>query len=351
MLVRACLARGVGLAEATAERDRRRRAWRTSGCPTSAPPRARRPRSPSAGPRAPGCRSSWPLRGPRSRDGDPAGRGLLRAPGPRGRARADRLRARGQRGRRGDRRGRALRALGRRVPQLPRPDAAIGRDVRSRRAAFTCIAATACTGAPTSCAGPRATGPRCCCARSSRRSASRSCGLAAARRRSAICAAGPGRLAAAFGITGDLNGTRSGRDAGAGELRVLPRREHSGIAVARGPRIGITPRRRPGVAVHARRVAVGLRSSGRRPDRPTRGSPHERTRTQRPGPRARRGAGRADASTASRASTRSAHKLDLGRPCGSSSGSIRPRRTSTWVTAWCSASCASSRMPATSRCW
>ncbi len=49
---------------------------------------------------------------------------------------------------------------------------------------------------------------------------------------------GPGRLAAAFGITDDLNGARLSDGTGDGGLRVLPRRED--VAVARGPRIGIT---------------------------------------------------------------------------------------------------------------
>ena len=87
MLVRACLARGVGLADAHRRRDRR------------GGPRGRRPARPERrrerrgqdllrrDRRASGCRSSWPQRAPRSRDGEPAGRGLLRPPRSRGRAR------------------------------------------------------------------------------------------------------------------------------------------------------------------------------------------------------------------------------------------------------------------------
>jgi len=50
---------------------------------------------------------------------------------------------------------------------------------------------------------------------------------------------GPGRLAAAFGITGALNGTALDDGTGRGGLRVLPRAEHE-VAIVCGPRIGIT---------------------------------------------------------------------------------------------------------------
>ena len=50
---------------------------------------------------------------------------------------------------------------------------------------------------------------------------------------------GPGRLAAAFGITGALNGTWLDDGGGQGGLRVLARTGHD-VAVARGPRVGIT---------------------------------------------------------------------------------------------------------------
>ena len=125
------------------------------------------------------------------------------------------------------------------VARLPGAHPAHRRDVRARRAASTSTSATACTGAPTSCAGARAPPARSCCgpARWWRASTWR-----ASRRGECVdrdLARGPARLAQALGLSREQNGldvTRAGRPVrGPGRAG-----EPAPARVRSGPRVGVS---------------------------------------------------------------------------------------------------------------
>ena len=109
-------------------------------------------------------------------------------------------------------------------------------------------------------------------------------------------------------------------------------RRTGAVEVVSGPRIGISRGRRAALALRPGRIAATSPSPSRRPHERRRRAPWRRGRSM---PAAGRAGGEA-------------------RPGAAAAGQARGRpdraRTSTSATPWCSASCASSRTPATSRC-